>query len=69
MLLGVRGSGVGLAGGVFQAVPEMTAAVAAALARLSADLTVRSHDVEPVRGALHLARALTRGPVVVPTYV
>jgi N-acetylglucosamine kinase-like BadF-type ATPase len=67
--LGLRASPVVLAGGVFQAVPEMTAAVAAALARVSADLTVRSLDVEPVRGALHLARALTRGPVVVPTYV
>jgi len=58
-----------LAGGVFRGVPALVAQVASLLGEAAPRSDVRPLDVEPAIGAVRLALALARGPVVLPAYV
>ena len=58
-----------LAGGVFRGVPALVAQVASKLAEVAPRSDVRPLDVEPATGAVRLALAVARGPVVLPAYV
>jgi N-acetylglucosamine kinase-like BadF-type ATPase len=58
-----------LAGGVFRGVPALVAQVASLLGEAAPRSDVRPLDVEPAIGAVRLALAVARGPVVLPAYV
>ena len=67
--LGLERCPVLLAGGVFQAVPRMRAAVANALRRIMPGAEPKALDVEPAEGAVRLAQALVTTGVRVPEYL
>jgi len=54
---------------VFRGVPALVAQVASLLGEAAPRSDVRPLDVEPAIGAVRLALALARGPVVLPAYV
>src|SRR5262245_54241622 len=58
-----------LSGGMFRAVPRLSAGVVSRLAATLPRATTRPLNVEPARGAVHLALALAAGEVVVPAYM
>jgi N-acetylglucosamine kinase-like BadF-type ATPase len=58
-----------LSGGMFRAVPRLSAGVVARLAATLPKASVRPLTVEPARGAVHLALALAAGQAVVPAYM
>jgi N-acetylglucosamine kinase len=58
-----------LAGGVFRGVPALVEHVASRLAEVAPRSEVRLLDVEPAMGAVRLAMAAARGPVVLPAYL
>jgi glucosamine kinase len=58
-----------LAGGVFRGVPALVDHVVSRLAEVAPRSEVRLLDAEPAIGAVRLALAAARGPVVLPAYV
>ena len=58
-----------LAGGVFRGVPALVEQVASRLAEVAPRSDVRLLDAEPAIGAVRLALAAARGPVVLPAYL
>jgi N-acetylglucosamine kinase-like BadF-type ATPase len=69
--LGMRGAAfrVILAGGMFRAMPWLVDDVVRRLAEVAPRATVAALDVEPARGAVHLALRQSRGGVRVPPYL
>jgi N-acetylglucosamine kinase-like BadF-type ATPase len=57
-----------LAGGIFRAIPALSADVCARMAEGAPRSEVRSLDVEPARGAVTLALAAARGTLALPSY-
>src|SRR5687767_6772322 len=58
-----------LAGGVFRGVPALVDHVVSRLAEIAPRSDVRLLDAEPAIGAVRLALAAARGPVVLPAYL
>ena len=58
-----------LAGGVFRGVPALVDHVVSRLAEVAPRSDVRLLDAEPAIGAVRLALAAARGPVVLPAYL
>ena len=58
-----------LAGGVFRGVPALVDHVVSRLAEVAPRSEVRPLDAEPAIGAVRLALAAARGPVVLPAYL
>lgn len=58
-----------LAGGVFRGVPALVDQVVSRLAEVAPRSDVRLLDAEPAIGAVRLALAAARGPVVLPAYL
>jgi len=58
-----------LAGGIFRAIPALSADVYQRMAEVAPRSEVRSLDVEPARGAVTLALAAARGTLAVPSYI
>ena len=69
--LGMRGDvfPTVLAGGIFQGIPSLAAALTTRLAEVAPRSEVRRLEVEPARGAVTLALAEARGQVVIPSYI
>jgi N-acetylglucosamine kinase-like BadF-type ATPase len=69
--LGMRGERFRtvLSGGIFRGVPSLAANVMARLAEVAPRSEVRLLPVEPAVGAVRLALAAARGPIVLPTYI
>src|SRR6476619_4550439 len=58
-----------LAGGIFKAIPALSADVCQRMAEVAPRSEVRSLDVEPARGAVTLALAAARGTLLLPSYI
>jgi N-acetylglucosamine kinase-like BadF-type ATPase len=58
-----------LAGGIFRAIPALSADVCQRMAEVAPRSEVRSLDVEPARGAVTLALAAARGTLLLPSYI
>ena len=58
-----------LAGGIFRAIPALSADVCARMAEVAPRSEVRALQVEPARGAVTLALAAARGTLVLPSYL
>ena len=58
-----------LAGGVFRGVPMLVSQVAAQIGEIAPRSEVRKLETEPAAGAVTLALAAARGPVLIPAYV
>jgi N-acetylglucosamine kinase-like BadF-type ATPase len=58
-----------LAGGIFRAMPALSADVCQRMAEVAPRSEVHSLDVEPARGAVTLALADARGTLVLPSYI
>jgi N-acetylglucosamine kinase-like BadF-type ATPase len=58
-----------LAGGIFRAIPALSADVCARMAEVARRSEVRPLEVEPARGAVTLALAAARGRLALPSYL
>jgi N-acetylglucosamine kinase-like BadF-type ATPase len=58
-----------MAGGIFRAIPALSADVCGRMAEVAPRSEVRSLDVEPARGAVTLALAAARGTLTLPSYL
>jgi len=58
-----------LAGGIFRAIPALSADVCARMAEVAPRSEVRRLEVEPAHGAVTLALAAARGTLTLPTYL
>jgi N-acetylglucosamine kinase-like BadF-type ATPase len=69
--LGMRGDvfPTVLAGGIFQGIPSLAAALTTRLAEVAPRSEVRRLEVEPAHGAVTLALAAARGQVAIPSYI